>query len=403
MLSPARKWTVFALVFCGIIISYIDRGNLGIAAASIMHDLRLDPARMGLLLSAFFWTYALFQLPAGYLVDRFGIRTVYAIAFPLWSLASASIALSRGPGDIIASRLALGFAESVGPLASLAFIRRYFHAEKRGLPTALYIGGQTLGPALGTLVGSLILARYGWRSLFAVTGLGALLWVPFWITLAPAKPGTPAVESPSQTTSLAPLFSNPFVWALSAAIFFASYFWWFVMTWMPAYLTSARGFSTTAMGRTLSIPLFTMLVTNLIAGWVADKLSANRASRIRIRALFGVVGLLAASAILFLNLTQIPVLPVLLTAICGFGVASATLWTIAQSMASTLVVGRFIGYLNTLSQIAGVIAPLVTGWSLGPHNNFHFAISIAGFAPLLAAACLFALVADRSEPLVPSN
>src|ERR1700759_2989900 len=106
----SRRWVVVALIFLGILISYVDRGNLGIAAPSIMREFSFDPASMGLLLSAFFWTYAIFQIPAGTIVDRFGIRYVYAGAFLMWSVASAGIALSRGPGDVLALRLVLGLA-----------------------------------------------------------------------------------------------------------------------------------------------------------------------------------------------------------------------------------------------------------------------------------------------------
>jgi MFS family permease len=388
-MPPLRlKWTVFALVFFGIIISYIDRGNLSIAAQSIMQDLQLPPQRMGLLLSVFFWTYALFQLPAGYLIDRLGIRLVYAIAFTLWSLASASIALSRGPGDIIASRLFLGFAESVGPIASLAFIRRYFQAHERGLPTALYIGGQTLGPALGTVLGASVLIHYGWRTLFAITGLGALIWVPLWLTFAPATGKAQSEKTDAPAIPLLTVLADPAVWALSGAIFFSSYFWWFVMTWMPGYLTLARGFTTASMGRTFSLPLFAMTLTNLITGIAADRYVAKTGQRIKARILFACIGLTAATALLLLNLPRVPILPVLFVCICGFGVASASLWTLAQTMVAAPVVGRFIGYLNTLSQIAGAAAPLITGWTLGAHNNFQLAIWMAGLAPLIAIACL---------------
>ena len=112
--------------------------------------------------------------PPALLVDRFGVRGAYAVAFVVWSLASASIALSRGPGDIIRSRLVLGFAETIGPIASLAVIRASFLPRENGLPTAIYIGGQTLGPALGLLLGTTLLAHLGWRAMFAITGLAAL-------------------------------------------------------------------------------------------------------------------------------------------------------------------------------------------------------------------------------------
>src|SRR6185437_10597778 len=106
----SRRWIVLVLVFFGIVVCYIDRGNLGVAAPSIMQDFRISPATMGVVLSSFFWTYALFQIPAGALVDRLGIRTSFAAGFLVWSLASAAIALSHGVGDIIGLRLALGLA-----------------------------------------------------------------------------------------------------------------------------------------------------------------------------------------------------------------------------------------------------------------------------------------------------
>ena len=188
-----RRWIVLALVFLGIVINYIDRGNLSIAAPWIMRDFRIAPAAMGVLLSSFFWTYGAFQIPAGVTVDRFGIRRTYAAGFLVWSLASAAIALSRGPGDITGLRMLLGLAEAVAPLASISFIRNNFAAQDQGLPTSIYISGQNLGPALGALVGAILLDRFGWRLMFAITGLGALVWLPCWLAAAPSD-GKPAMR-----------------------------------------------------------------------------------------------------------------------------------------------------------------------------------------------------------------
>src|SRR5581483_9451279 len=133
----SRRWIVVALIFTGILISYIDRGNLGIAAPSIMRDFGFTPGAMGVLLSAFFWTYATFQIPAGALVDRVGIRLSYGAAFLLWSISSAAIGLSRNRGEILLFRMMLGMAEAVGPIASLSYIRRNFENAGGGLPTAI--------------------------------------------------------------------------------------------------------------------------------------------------------------------------------------------------------------------------------------------------------------------------
>jgi MFS family permease len=389
-----RRWTVLGLIFFGILISYVDRGNLSIAAASIMRDFRLAPSSMGLLLSAFFWTYALFQIPAGFMVDRFGIRSTYAAAFLIWSAASAGMALSHSSTDIFSLRLVLGLAETVGPVASLAFIRQNFSGGEQGFPVSLYVSGQTLGPACGALLGSILLASFGWRVMFAVTGLVALLWVPVWLYFAPRKQKTPpetrrqrGLAGPTWTVTL----SSRAFWAMCACVFFFSYYWYFVLTWMPAYLTMSRGFSTLGMGRTLSVPLFTMAVTNLITGWAADWLVKRTGAVFRVRIWFAGAGLAGAAAILLLEVlpARAAVLPILIVSICSFGVASANYWAIVQYAPPAAMVGRTVGFLNTLSQIGGVAAPLVTGWSLGPQKNFGFAIFLAGVSPLISCLLLF--------------
>lgn len=393
--SPAgsSRWLLLGLIFAGILISYIDRGNLSIAAAAIMQDFQLVPASMGVLLSAFFWTYGAFQIPAGFLVDRWGIRRTYAAGFLIWSLASAGMALSRGTGDIFSARLVLGLAETVGPVASLAFIRQHFSGPEQGLPLSVYVAGQTFGPACGALLGSALLADFGWRAMFAAIGLVALLWVPAWLYWTPRQASAPreldAKLRPRWPWRVA--LSSPAVWAMSGCVFFFSYYWYFVLTWMPTYLTAARGFSTMQMGEILSVPLFSMAGVNIAAGWLADKFAARSGNVFRVRLWFAAAGLLGAGLVLILNVApgRAPVLPVLIVSICSFGVASSGYWAIVQFVPPVSLVGRTVGYLNTLSQIGGIAAPLITGWTLGPHNNFGLAIFLAGVSPWIACVLLF--------------
>jgi MFS family permease len=384
-----RRWLVLAFVFLGILVSYIDRGNLSIAAESIMHDLGLPPATMGVLLSAFFWTYALCQIPAGLLVDRFGVRGAYAAAFVVWSLASASIALSRGPGDIIASRLVLGFAETIGPVASLAVIRASFSPRENGVPTAIYISGQTLGPAAGLLLGTTLLVHFGWRAMFAVTGFAGLLWVPGWLAFAPNAERA-VVRVPLGWWAI---LRNPTLWAMAAFICLASYYWYFVLTWVPAYLTSARGYSTLAMGRILSAPLASMAITNLVAGFFADRFLRRAKSLFRVRLWFVAGGSVGAATLLLLNfLPSNPlVMPVLLVSVCSFGVVSSSFWTVAQNVAPPEKTGRIIGFLNTISQVGGIAAPMITGHILGPEKHFAPAVEIAGLCPLISLVPLISV------------
>jgi ACS family D-galactonate transporter-like MFS transporter len=391
-----RRWTVVALIFVGILISYVDRGNLGIAASAIMREFQFPPAAMGMLLSAFFWTYAAFQIPAGFIVDRIGIKKVYTGAFLLWSLASAAIALSRGLPDILGLRLVLGLAEAVGPIASLSFIRRNFSGAEQGLPTAIYIAGQNAGPAIGALLGTVLIDKLGWRAMFAITGLGALMWLPFWLWLAP--PDRIAPVKASQPQQPAPQIDMPWratlrsraFWAMTLCIFLSSYYWFFLLTWVPTYLTTARGFSTLEMGRVLSTPLFVMAVLNIGAGFLADRMVKRVGSVFRVRVFFAAAGYIGAAAILLLLLFpgREAVLPILVVSICSVGLGNSNYWAISQHAPPAGLVGRTIGYLNTVSQIAGAAAPLITGWILGPQKQFGVAIAIAGICPLLAAVCL---------------
>ncbi|MGH9447250.1 MAG: MFS transporter [Terriglobia bacterium] len=392
-----RRWIVLSLVFLGIVINYIDRGNLSVAAPSIMRDFRITPATMGVLLSAFFWTYGLCQIPAGALVDWLGIRRSYAGGFLLWSIASASIALCSTTGEIISTRLVLGLAESTAPLASIAFIRNNFAGKDQGLPTSIYIAGQNIGPALGVLVGAILLDRFGWRMMFAITGLGALLWLPCWLFAAPPD-GTRAVRQAEKAADdlAAPrrwtwgmLLTNRTFWAMSLSILLSSYYWYFVLTWVPSYLILSKGFSTLGMGKVLSTALFTMAIVNVFAGSAVDKLAA-RIGVFPARLWFGVVGYAGTAAVLLLLVApgRSWVLPILTFSMCATGIGNSNYWTISQHVPPKNMVGRTIGFLNTISVVGGAAAPVITGWILGPQRRFGPAIFVAGMCPVLAAVCL---------------
>ena len=398
-MTNRRRWILLGLVFVAIMISYVDRGNLSIAAPDMMKDFQIDPEKMGVLLSAFFWTYGAFQIPAGMLVDKFGIRWSYTLSFLVWSLASAAIALSRGPGDVIGMRVALGVAESVGPLASIAFIRSSFSGKDQGLPTSIYIAGQNIGPALGVLLGSILINQFGWRMMFAITGLGALIWVPCWLFAAPPDKNRAERQAAKKLQEAAPprpwtwgmLLRNGTFWAMAGATLLASYYWYFVLTWVPSYLVMARGFSMLGMGKVLSTALLIMAGINVVAGKAADRLAAALGV-FRVRLWFAALGYIGTGALLLLLVTgRAWSLPILTFSLCATGIGNSTYWTMVQHASPKCLVGRSVGFLNTVSVLGGVLAPIVTGWLLGPQKHFGPAILVAGVAPVLAAVCLLAV------------
>src|SRR2546423_5556728 len=185
-MSPELSRLAFLLAL-SIFINYIDRGNLGIAAPLIQRDLGLTGSQLGILLSSFFVTYAIFQVVSGWLVDRFSVNWVLAGGVFLWSAATFATGIVGSFISILIMRLILGAGESVAYPSYSKIIARHFPESQRGRANALICTGQAGGPALGTLLGGLLMAQIGWRWLFVVLGIGGSLWLfPLW-KLEPAQ------------------------------------------------------------------------------------------------------------------------------------------------------------------------------------------------------------------------
>lgn len=395
------RWSVVALLFSGVLINYIDRGNLSVAAVPIMGDLRLSPAAIGVALSAFFWTYLLFQIPAGYVVDRYGPKWSYGIAFLVWTLASAGMSLVHSLSQLISLRLVLGMSEAVAAPASLAYLKRNFAEKAQGLPTAIFLSGMMLGPALGVSLGGLLVERVGWRALFLVTGVAGLPWLWPWLRLAPRRLGH-AANLTSAESGVQPhhpwrrLLFNPVALGLGLSALFYGYFWYFCLSWMPSYLIMSRGLSYPKMGTLMAVPLVTMAMSCMAFGRLADWL-ASRREPLRIRKLFVFAGFILCSSILFINVARSPaqLRAVLLFSLTAVGLAGANYWAITEIVSPATLIGRIVGYQNAIAQLGGVCAPIVTGLLVGHSHDFQLSIGIAGLCPPLAAVAILALVRQR--------
>jgi MFS family permease len=261
------------------------------------------------------------------------------------------------------------------------------------LPVAIYIAGQNIGPACGALLGTKILATAGWRLLFAVTGLGALLWAPFWLYFARFETTNlkPVTETATKHNWSA-ILASPALWSISSAVFFFSYYWYFVLTWVPTYLNLARGLPLETMGKILFVPLFVMAPVNIAVGLLADRIIARNGRALHVRLWFAATGFAGAGAILFLQhvQAQAAILAVLIFSTSSFGIGSSSFWALVQHLAPPYLTARVIGYFNTLSQLAGAVAPIITGYTLGPEKNFEIAILLAGASTVFASCILLA-------------
>jgi ACS family D-galactonate transporter-like MFS transporter len=394
-----RRWLVVALLFAAMLVNYVDRGNLSIVAVPLMRDFGAGPTAMGTLLSAFFWTYAFLQVPAGYLVDRFGLRWTYAVAFLLWSVASASVAFAGTIQQVLVLRLLLGVGEAVAPAASLAFIRQNFRDDEQGVPTAIYVSGMTLGPAVGSLLGAALIVRYGWRALFVATGLGALVWLVPWLVLAPVS-HRPAVRPARGAATPLPwkdLLAMPTFWGITVGAFFYSYYAYFCLTWLPSYLVMERGYSFLKMGAYTAAPYVGTVVVSFASARLADRLIARFGRPMVVRKFFVSAGFLLGSNILLLLLfhSSPAVLLVLMTSLCGIGLASSNYWALTEAISPSRIVGRIIGYQNMIASLAGLCAPILTGFLVERTRSFDKPILFAGGALLVAVAAYLTLLRER--------
>jgi MFS family permease len=234
---PLKQWIVIFLLFLAACLNYIDRGSLSVGAPEIATELSLSPVGLGLLFSAFFWTYTGLMVVAGWLTDRYPVKWVFGIGFLLWSGATFASGFATSMSALLVFRLILGAGETVTFPVFSKIIAAGFPPERRALPNSLLDAGTKLGPAVGTLVGALLMARYGWRIMFFALGIGSLVWLIPWMIFAPRpKPAGPADRLPSP--SLLAIIRRRDAWGTFIGSFSYAYGFYFLLTWLPTYLVN---------------------------------------------------------------------------------------------------------------------------------------------------------------------
>ncbi|MGA2147273.1 MAG: MFS transporter [Bryobacteraceae bacterium] len=397
--TTKAAWLALALLVVSVAINYVDRTNLSVAAPGLRTELGLSPAHLGLLLSAFFWTYAAFQIVSGWLVDRYDVNWVLGAGFLIWSAATAATGFVGGFGALFSLRLVLGAAESVAYPSYSKIIATRFPEHRRGLTNALIDAGSKTGPALGTLIGGLVAARLGWRALFLILGFGALLWVPLWVVWAPRSkaPGKPhRHEGPG----FARILREPSAWGTFFGLFSINYAFYFLITWLPTYLVMERHFSMRMMAVVGSLPFWGLAASSTINGWVSDHLIMRGATPTRIRKSFAAAGLLLCTLVLPAVMVPSPWMCItLLTAAClSFGLCTSNHWAITQTIAGPQAAGKWTGLQNAFGNLAGVAAPWITGVIVSATGQFLYAF-VAVCVVLVLGALSFLFIVGSVSPV----
>jgi len=386
-----REWIVLALLVVSGFLNYVDRANLSVGATNIQNELHLSNVHLGLMLSAFFWTYACFQLfaIAGWLVDRFNVCWVLAIGFFLWSGATAVTGMARVFGVMFALRLVLGMGESVAYPAYSRILANTFPEHHRGFANALIDAGTKAGPALGTLLGGLLMARFGWRAFFVALGAGTLLWLVPWYIWMPRGKGVESREDPSSVPDVIDILRHRPARFTAIGLFCSNYFWYFLITWLPAYFEKERHFPKTRMAYIVSMAFFATALSSAASGWLSDRWIARGATPTRARKTFAGTGLVLSTMILPVCIVRdehLAMALLMLTSL-SFGLFTANSFAMTQTLAGPRAAGKWTGLQNGVANLAGVAAPWLTGWVVQETGEFYLAFVIAAAMVLAAAAC----------------
>jgi MFS family permease len=394
-----RRWLLLALLVVSICINYVDRGSVSVAHKGIADELGLNADDLGKLFSAFFLTYASFQMIAGWAIDRYNVYRLYAYCFAAWSLATALTGFASGFATILCLRLLLGTAESVAYPAYSKIIAATFDEQERGKANAFIDAGSKLGPALGLLVGGTIAAYFGWRAMFLAIGIGSLLWLAPWRAVAPRE-FTRHRDHRGDGPSMLEILSRRESWGTFVGLLGSNWAWYFMLTWLPPYFVRERHFSQELMATYGSVPFFAVATASIIGGIVSDRLIARGRSPTRVRKTFVIGGLLSATLMLPAAVAKSPHTAMLLLTIAAaaFGLFSSNVWAVTQTLAGPSAAGKWTGIQNTFGNVAGVLAPRVTGWIVYATGSFYFAFVIAS-AMLVIAACSYVMLVYRVEPL----
>jgi MFS family permease len=380
-----RPVLLVGLLTVAVFINYIDRGNLATAAPLLKQELRLTNAQFGLVTSAFFWAYTPGQLLGTWVTERINAYRALALGFTVWSIATALTGFAAGFVSLIALRVLLGLGEASASPSGSKLVADHLPPAKFGLASGVIGAGIALGPSAGTLAGGLLMAQFGWRAMFVGFGLVALLWLWPWLSLMRIAPAAHRNVAPDVAPSYGELLSQRALWGGVIGHLAANYALYFLLAWLPLYLVNERGFTIIEMAGIGASVYAIYGISAITTGWLADRWIASGAR------LSGVRKTMIASGHAGLGLCLLGAafggrdgsLVCLLIAgvFCGF--IASSLLAITQTLAGPPAAAKWTGLQNMLANLAGIVAPIVTGYVVDSTGSFLVAFMLASGAAFL--------------------
>jgi ACS family glucarate transporter-like MFS transporter len=384
----------------GMFFCYVHRSALSVAAPFMMKDLGLDTAVMGVLLSAFFWPYSLLQTPAGWAVDRFGVKRSYAWGYAIWSLAAAATGLARGMFTLAILRGLVGIGQATIFPTHARAIANWFSERERGLATGIANAGNRLGQSFVNGIGPLIIVALGWQMFFVVSGALPLVWLLPWLLFMRRHESAQVINA--HTTR--PPFWKSFALLKHRSVFGTclgytcyNYCWILLYTWLPGYLKLERGFTNNEMAFFSSVPYLAGFFVALSTGALADWFVRRGTAEPLVRKIFMMIGMAGAGLIVPAGMVSDKMTAVYLlsAAVCSLSISGIAAWALTQSVCERQIVGTVGGLQNFFGNLGGIVAPALSGFIAKATGSFALAMALTGGLLVLGIAAYGWLVAER--------
>jgi ACS family D-galactonate transporter-like MFS transporter len=394
------RFRVLALISAGTMINYLDRTVLGIAAPRIVSDLHLTPVVMGVVFSAFSWSYAAAQVPGGWVLDRIGTRLTYFLAVSFWSLFTLVQGFVTGVSSLLAFRLGLGISEAPCFPTNSRVVAEWFPEHERAQATAVYTVGEYLGLACFGPLLFWVSRTFGWRALFFAVGAVGLAFAAIWWALyRESETQVLSVNRPCGNSSrwdrVGKLLRRRQIWGACIGQFGGNSTLIFFLTWFPTYLAKERRMDWMQAGFYVVLPFLAAACGVLLGGWVSDTLLKRTGSANLARKLPIVTGLFGASSIVLANYVGGDAMVIAVLSFAFFCQGMTGLgWTVISDIAPREMLGLTGGIFNFATNLAGVITPIVVGAIIGATGSFFYALAYVGASALLGAFSYVFLLGD---------